>query len=839
MNLLQQENKMSLFQDINDIKVSPLKQLPEAATTTLIKELSGNGSVQALLKKSDGTDAGSTDIENKATSKSDIGFNLMRNTINTDGPVSGSDITNYIERAEELNDEIDTVPFGLETDDGQIVKVYVNAEQADAFAEAMKNMLGMEDDIEEAINSLATKFDIVDVVWPESDDEAEVTPDADADISIDDDFTDDNYDVIAADDQPAYQDTPLEPKAKPETEDEEDADVDPDAPADSEEADESDQDEEDEDDAEPKVSKKKKKAKPAEPADINQEDIQVGNNMTTLGSKFLSRVLGEAKTKKLTEPGWYVVDHMDKPVEGPMQERGAKASAKEMSDAHSKKHGEGDIPAFDVLYFSDYDLKRMNESLLEAEDADGVRDGFNIPLDARARAMASRMKLPLAKRLIAFHAMAGVPGRYLSVEDAENTILEAADMLRKKVSIRRAFLSLYDSLANAKGYTIPADVKEAKDAHGEAEYQTFAAWKRAAKQKHEGVWFDGDEDIANAMVGDKPFKRGKTRSVGEWDGSVGWLKAATVTEASQQKRGGIIQKLLETVMVGLGLPENLVTSSGPSAVSTGIYRTAELIEADATLERILRNLAARMGIKASDVAEPVHEGKKGEYGYWVCDSNRVAIEGAFDKKADAEKRKKELEKDDDELYRVRLGYADNKRKVYENLEEATDAPGEDDYTQEVFDLVEALGIPGEVLRYKAAQTVTSLRKKKMSLKNKNQVMALMGRLQKLLVDEVKEGIFVTRLNARRDADVDLPESYLSEGIRKAFAADLDKYEREMLAAIEKKLGASIDTVSQAQVLSTLSSIARDGKIGGQAARYDEFVADLKRVFKGAPRTSQF
>lgn len=178
---------------------------------SLLKELSvvnKTGSVQTDLKKSDATDAGKSDVVDKATASQDIGFNLMRNTINADGKVSGSDIANYIEKAEELNDEVDTVPFGLETDDGQIVKVYVNAEQADKFEEAMKNMLGLEDDIEEAINRLTTEFDIVDVVWPTSDEEEEGEEDSDADLSIDDtsgldseddeDFADDQYDVVAS-----------------------------------------------------------------------------------------------------------------------------------------------------------------------------------------------------------------------------------------------------------------------------------------------------------------------------------------------------------------------------------------------------------------------------------------------------------------------------------------------------------------------------------------------------------------------------------------------------------------------------------------------------------------
>ena len=136
------------------------------------------------LKNSDSSDAGKSDVIDKAVSSNDVSFSNMRNSINNNSEISGSNITNYLERAKELNDEIDTIPFGLETDNGDIVKVYVNAEQADKFEEAMKKLLGVEDDVEEAINRLAYDFDIVDVVWPKdkSDDGAV----QDNDIGFDD-----------------------------------------------------------------------------------------------------------------------------------------------------------------------------------------------------------------------------------------------------------------------------------------------------------------------------------------------------------------------------------------------------------------------------------------------------------------------------------------------------------------------------------------------------------------------------------------------------------------------------------------------------------------------------
>lgn len=158
---------------------------------SLLKEFAGVPVVQKPdLKKSDSSDAGKNDVVDKAR-QNDVSFSLMRNTINSDGEVTGSDVANYLERAAELNDEVDTVPFGLETDDGDIVKVYVNAEEADKFEEAMKKMLGIEDDIEEAINNLAQEFDIVDVVWPKDKDgsegEEELEVSSEYDPLVDDD----------------------------------------------------------------------------------------------------------------------------------------------------------------------------------------------------------------------------------------------------------------------------------------------------------------------------------------------------------------------------------------------------------------------------------------------------------------------------------------------------------------------------------------------------------------------------------------------------------------------------------------------------------------------------
>lgn len=98
-------------------------------------------------------------------------------------------VKDQISRAQ-TKDEVDTIAFGLETDDGQIVKVYVNAEHAEKFEQEMAEMLGEVDDIEEALNRVSKDIEIVDVEWPEeeedNDGEAdEVDPNADAELETD------------------------------------------------------------------------------------------------------------------------------------------------------------------------------------------------------------------------------------------------------------------------------------------------------------------------------------------------------------------------------------------------------------------------------------------------------------------------------------------------------------------------------------------------------------------------------------------------------------------------------------------------------------------------------
>ena len=144
-----------------------------------------NGAKRNVLKR----------VINMESVKSKIGF-LNRSFLESLGVDHGkndfdaSDVLSKIDAAqqrENLND--DTTAFGLEDDEGNLVKVYVKTDQAEEFEDTLASMLAGQladngdpdgenveaKEIAEIIYELKDKFDIVDVEWPgvETDEEEE------------------------------------------------------------------------------------------------------------------------------------------------------------------------------------------------------------------------------------------------------------------------------------------------------------------------------------------------------------------------------------------------------------------------------------------------------------------------------------------------------------------------------------------------------------------------------------------------------------------------------------------------------------------------------------------
>jgi hypothetical protein len=90
--------------------------------------------------------------------------------------VSASDVKvddevhSQLDKAEK-EDDMDAQCFGLEMEDGKVVKVYVKQEDAEEFEEAMSKRLGEDDDIETALEELGKDFEILEIKWPDEEDE--------------------------------------------------------------------------------------------------------------------------------------------------------------------------------------------------------------------------------------------------------------------------------------------------------------------------------------------------------------------------------------------------------------------------------------------------------------------------------------------------------------------------------------------------------------------------------------------------------------------------------------------------------------------------------------------
>jgi hypothetical protein len=473
----------------------------------LIKELENTANIQADLKKSDATDAGNGD----SSDVTDLEFKTLRNGISKPDEITGAAVKDYLEKAAEINDEVDTIVFGLEDENGDIVKIYVAADQADDFEAKMSELLGLEDDLESAINKAAETFDIVDVVWPADPESTE----SDNDVPAEDDFDIDSIE----DDEDELNDTESEIS--------------------------------DSEDNPPPVKESKK---------MNLD----------------------------IEEGWYVYNQKDVPIAGPMKdENKAKKKAEDLG---------GDKLGFTVGYTSDFDSRKRKAKLNEEDDVDGVRDGMNIPMDSQYSLLAMRLKRPVEKKIVAFFSMTGIPGRYvINVDGVDDAIRSSADMLRKNMSVRRAFDEFYMLLAQAKGFSAIEKVSE--------------------------------------------------------------------SDGTSAKRGTYLQKKFETILIALGMPEQLVSSSGPSVTSPMLFRVAKLIDSNQGLESALNNLALRLGLHSADIDMQVGESK---------------------------------------------------------LNEEVDV-GNDEFLQKVIQLVMALGVPEDNLNYRKSVLIRAMREKKLSLRSRGMI----------------------------------------------------------------------------------------------------------------------
>jgi uncharacterized protein YjaG (DUF416 family) len=255
-----------------------------------------------------------TDVDDAAAAKNDVEFKQLRNNVAIGGDnVTQMDVSNYLNKAHEINDYVDTVTFGMETDEGDIIKVYINAQQADNFEAALAQLLGKQDDVEAVINVLADKFDIVDVEWPESYHHNAVAQDqANADIKASTDASDDkvptdnvpaddgemdlSIDDETSDDETTNDEMDLsisdeEEESAPSDEEEESA------PSDEEQSDEETDEETDEDNGEDEEESTGETDEFDQPVKRKKRN-KTEESMKSFGQQFKDKLLAEARVPK-------------------------------------------------------------------------------------------------------------------------------------------------------------------------------------------------------------------------------------------------------------------------------------------------------------------------------------------------------------------------------------------------------------------------------------------------------------------------------------------------------------------------------------------------------------
>lgn len=742
---------------------------------SLLKEFANRGDTQQDLKTSDGSDAGNTDTAKNV----DVRFNMMRNIINTQGGVSGSDVNDYLERAHELNDEVDTVGFAIETDDGDYIKVYVNAQQADEFEQELSKMLGLDDDSESAINTLAQKFDIVDVVWPNDpaadgenapidpyadatidddpssfmDDETETTADAETETETDtaDTGVEDDANLLPADDEgegkskesgSLMKDVAARAKSKVDDDDENTEETPP--------ADDVDADDEvvngsgdGEEESEKKDKKDDAAAAPVDDVEADVDTDSEGEGPETVDADATAEVDADAEVDA-------TADADDESDEGDSEELDAEGNP--IKKKKKKKAEDG----------SEVTEEGLKSKSLLASIAESVRDEVN----AHVASATEAAKNLTGKFYIETLETGGLNGRregkytkngqvvYFDTIEEASARAEELHRIRNHTLAKAAFTYTPKIVEEdmSIGSKFLQRVTEAAAPAAGGEIKGDAVWtglQNRMKRPYEkkivelfyllgipGRYVRGEEGLEDGIRAGGDIIRRAGRKQTLFNQFFDAIKGAGAGAVTEKKAGSRVQKTLETVLVVLGFPESLVTTENGGALLTVMRRIASKIEQSDTAEAALIGLAKALGVTTAQVNEEIDV-------------------------------------------------------------------GQDEFSQTVMGLVLALGIPEGILAPRRAMIIKALREKKMSLTNRPLIEQRMQQLVTLIAKGTREKVDVAH------KDMDRMQEALQEGlVMEAFSPleacvgrDLEHFNAEepaagpaMMASYEGGAGAHDDTV---------------------------------------------
>jgi hypothetical protein len=728
------------------------------------------GDAAQALRQADGSDAGSTDLAQKGGQE--VTFSAMRNAINTDGGVTGADVIDYLERAAELNNEVDTVGFVVKDAAGENVEIYVNAKDADQFATEMADLLGRDNDVEAALNDVAQRVDIVDVVWPDADD-----PRNDPDPQPDD------LDLDAALDPTDEEGAPTPPPAAKV------AGAVPTGTADVLRA------------LATAASKLRESAGELTPEQEAEIAARFERDYGSPLDKATDAQLDEFEAKASRAAGWtaemsdFVLDHRgqeaargrpDDRVAGDdgARHRVAEAFGRKPTTSSAALSDEeiAELKALFMAWSGGYTPGECTPSEIDefvASHLPGKFDEdaafhylthYNSALDEGAQPEDT----PMTRTPVGASFLARVTGQPAQITEAAGWYVRGADGATVDGPLTEAVATQMAEMLGEGFVVTEARGKKRADTDGirdglnmQLDSQTRALVGRLTRPLEKRIvglfslvgipgrylTADGIEDGVRAGA-DKLFPVGSatSRAFSAFYEALAQIRGVTAEAgpadaAGDAKRGSFLQKLLESVLIELGLPAELVVTGGPGPVGAALYRTVKSLAGADGAERALRDLGRRLGVSAADAMAPVAEARKPVA--LTPEQEKAVIKdfkewsGGFEPK----------DSDPTEINQyvkyardANLGAAAVKRFLLKaaghldegRVTEAVDV-GTDDFAEAVVALATALGVPEANLNFRKAALVQSLRAKKNSLTNRATVLSRMKVLAGLVESGTRGG----------------------------------------------------------------------------------------------------
>lgn len=364
---------------------------------------------------------------------SDVAFKNARIDINNNKDITASDVTGYLDAAKEINDGVECVGFAVELDDGQLVKMYVNKDDAQKFEDDLAAALGAEEEFEDAILRFADVYDIVDVIWPDN------TYGTQSDVVGDP--------VVVAttigDQQPPTDDKPDTPPADPsdlQSKISQDADATEPAPTDSSTEPDSEASPADPDSA---VDAEKS------PADGEATDLD--SAMDAFNKSFDDE---QAADDNVPADGAEPTDageekprsHHKKEESDEDEELDAEkdADGEDKPRSHHKKVDNKDEEDDDVSVVIHPKKKSVTESKEEPEIGSSASMFQVMGLDSQFSIMGAKIETLIGKRILAILGFIGIPGSMLvNLTNLEDSINEHSQTISSNANTRANFNKIF------------------------------------------------------------------------------------------------------------------------------------------------------------------------------------------------------------------------------------------------------------------------------------------------------------------------------------------------------------------------------------------------------------